>query len=312
MTGPKPGAWFGALGSETGVRRPAVAGSFYPDDERRCRALAAMYLARGAEAAASAQPAGVKWIGGIVPHAGWICSGAIAGQTISALSLACPAPDVVVVFGAIHSPVQTDVAALDSHGTWRVPGGDSRQPEEVERKLVESRELFAVDDRFHLHEHAVEVELPLIQQAWPSAAVLPIEVPVLENAVEIGVQTATKIRQAALSAVYLASSDLTHYGPGYRFMPAGVGPEALEWAKQNDRRLLTLVTDLRAELIVPEVRNSFNACGGGAISAMLAACKESGATRGTLLRHANSFETLAGVAPQRPDNAVGYAAVVIG
>jgi AmmeMemoRadiSam system protein B len=285
---------------------------FYPDDDQRCRALAARYLARGVEGIATTQPAGATWIGGIVPHAGWICSGAIAGQTIATLSLARPAPDVVVVFGAIHSPVHTDVAALDSHGTWHVPGGDSRQPAEVERRLTESRGLFAVDDRFHLHEHAVEVELPLIQQAWPDASVLPIEVPVLESAVDMGVETATKIRQAALSAVYLASSDLTHYGPNYRFAPAGIGPAALEWAKENDRRLLTLVTDMRAELIVPEVRNSYNACGGGAIAAMLAACRESGATRGALLRHANSVETLAEVSPQRPDNAVGYASVVIG
>src|SRR6185503_13120801 len=188
----------------------AVAGTFYPDDPQKCRALALKYVSREREAIATTQAGdeNVKWIGGIVPHAGWICSGAIAGQTIAAIAASQPSVDVVEVFGAIHSPVQTEVAALDSHGTWQVPGGDSRQPEEVEKRLAESRGLFAVDDRFHLHEHAVEVELPLIQQAWPEAAVLPIEVPVLDSATEIGVETAIKIRQAGLSAVYLASSDL--------------------------------------------------------------------------------------------------------
>ena len=44
---------------------------------------------------------------------------------------------------------------------------------------------------------------------------------------------------------------------------------------------------------------------------MLAACREYGAGSATVLRHANSFETLGEVAPQRPDNAVGYAAVVV-
>jgi AmmeMemoRadiSam system protein B len=289
-----------------------VAGSFYPDDPQKCRALAAKYVSQGRQEIGTTQAAGVKWIGGVVPHAGWICSGAIAGQAIAAIAAGVPNPDVVVVFGAIHSPVQTEVAALDSHGTWQVPGGDSRQPQEVERRLMESRGLFAVDDRFHLHEHAVEVELPLIQEAWPDAAVLPVEVPVLESAVDIGVETAIKIRQAGLSAVYLASSDLTHYGPSYRFTPAGVGLAALEWAKENDRRMLSLVTDMRAEQVVPEVHNHLNACGAGAIAAMMAACREAGATRGEVLRHANSYETLAGVAPQRPDSAVGYAAVVMG
>jgi hypothetical protein len=45
---------------------------------------------------------------------------------------------------------------------------------------------------------------------------------------------------------------------------------------------------------------------------MLAACLESGASSARLLRHANSFETLAAVAPQPPIDAVGYAAVVVG
>jgi AmmeMemoRadiSam system protein B len=60
------------------------------------------------------------------------------------------------------------------------------------------------------------------------------------------------------------------------------------------------------------VREHANACGGGAIAAMMSACRELGATGATVLRHANSYETLAAVAPQSPDNAVGYAAVVVG
>jgi AmmeMemoRadiSam system protein B len=63
---------------------------------------------------------------------------------------------------------------------------------------------------------------------------------------------------------------------------------------------------------VQEVKEHSNACGGGAIAAMLGACRELGATHATVLRHTNSYETLADVAPQRPDNSVGYAAVVVG
>jgi AmmeMemoRadiSam system protein B len=69
---------------------------------------------------------------------------------------------------------------------------------------------------------------------------------------------------------------------------------------------------MRIDDVVPEVRQRANACGGGAIAAMLAACREAGATGATVLRHANSFETLAAVAPQPPTDAVGYAAVVVG
>jgi AmmeMemoRadiSam system protein B len=55
-----------------------------------------------------------------------------------------------------------------------------------------------------------------------------------------------------------------------------------------------------------------SACGGGAIAAMLAACRELGAMEARVLRHASSYETLRDVAPQPATNAVGYAAVVVG
>jgi AmmeMemoRadiSam system protein B len=137
-------------------------------------------------------------------------------------------------------------------------------------------------------------------------------VPLIEDADAIGRRVEKELESAGLSAVYLASSDLTHYGPAYRFVPAGVGPSGLAWAKDNDRRMLRLVTDMQVDRIVPEVRERFNACGGGAIAATLAACRERGAKSGQVLRHASSFETLADVAPQRPDNAVGYAGVLFG
>jgi AmmeMemoRadiSam system protein B len=137
-------------------------------------------------------------------------------------------------------------------------------------------------------------------------------VPAIDAAVEIGRRTAERIASSGLRAVYLASSDLTHYGPSYRFTPAGIGTDALEWAKANDRRLLERVTDLAAEQVVPEAKAHANACGAGAIAAMLAACRDLGATSATVLRHANSYETLSGVAPQQPADAVGYAAVVVG
>ena len=142
--------------------------------------------------------------------------------------------------------------------------------------------------------------------------VLPVEVPVTDDAAEIGRRAARQAEAAGLNAVFLASSDLTHYGPSYGFAPAGVGPQGLAWAKDNDRRLLDLVTAMQIERVVPEVRENLNACGGGAIAAMLAACREAGASEARLLRHQNSFETLAEVHPQPPVDAVGYAGVVVG
>jgi AmmeMemoRadiSam system protein B len=290
--------------NELSVRQPVMAGRFYPADPRECRAVAER-LVRDTQA----QPV-AGGLGGIVPHAGWICSGAIAGQTLAALAGGVK-PDIVVIFGAVHTPIDIRVAALESHDTWAVPGEVCDAGRDLAESLERTSDLFATDDRLHVHEHAVEVELPLIRVVWPEVVVLPVEVPVVDNAAEIGRKTARMLLERGHRAVFLASSDLTHYGPSYRFVPAGVGIEALNWAKENDRGLLRRIENFEIDQIVPEVRQHLNACGAGAIAAMLAACKEAGAQRATVLRHANSYETLAQVAPQRPVDAVGYAAVVV-
>jgi AmmeMemoRadiSam system protein B len=141
---------------------------------------------------------------------------------------------------------------------------------------------------------------------------VPVEVPTVEHADEIGREIARLVDAMRLDAVILASSDLTHYGPAYRFAPAGVGLSGLRWAKENDRRLLDRIERMDVDEIVPEVVANFNACGGGAIAAMLAACRELSANEARVLHHANSYETLAVIEPQLPDNAVGYASVVVG
>ena len=86
----------------------------------------------------------------------------------------------------------------------------------------------------------------------------------------------------------------------------------MNWAKQNDQRLLNLIAGMQSDRIIGEVREHQNACGAGAIVAMLEACKVAGASAVKILRHATSYETLAAVAPQPPTNAVGYASVVVG
>jgi len=298
------------------VRAPAVAGSFYPQAAAECRSTAigllnaAVIANRGLGLGQSDFPP--AYAGGIVPHAGWICSGVVAGQTIAAIAAGRPDVQVIVVFGAIHVPMEVDRAMLDTFDRWSEPIGDAIPPGELRRKLSGTAASFATDDRFHQREHAVEVELPLLQLAWPGVPILAVQTPPIESAVEIGHQTARAVKAMGLRAVYLASSDLTHYGPQYRFSPWGVGIAALERAKENDRHVLQAVTDMRPEAVVPIVRAEFSACGAGAIAAMMAACQECGATHARLLRHTNSFETLAGLVDHGSDNAVGYAAVVVG
>jgi MEMO1 family protein len=294
---PQPGPLF---------RMPAVAGMFYPADASQCRRQAQFFLS-------GPIPNGIgDAMGAIVPHAGWICSGAIAGESIRTVAARRPDANLIVVFGAVHTPLPLQTAALDTFDAWQEPGAACAVDCELRRELSGQSRWFVVNDRFHQREHAVEVVLPLVQSAWPNAKVLPVETPPLAEAAEIGRQVARAVLSQGERPVYLASSDLTHYGPNYQFAPAGVGEMGLKWAMENDRRLLELVTAGAIDRIVPEVMARRNACGAGAIAAMMAACREHGIVRATVLHHTNSFQTLAAVAPQTPENAVGYAAVVLG
>lgn len=292
---------------EFSIRRPTVAGIFYPADAEKCRQVAESLIPKDRRRDVPAQGEGC---GAIVPHAGWICSGRIAGEALAALA-GDRAADLVVVFGAVHTPLPLERAVFCSHEMWEVPGAQIPVATNAAAELCGQADLFGVDDRFHRREHAVEVELPLVNALWPATPILPVEVPPIDEATDVGRRVAGQVLGPDRRIVFLASSDLTHYGPAYHFTPAGIGLEGFAWAKENDQRLLRLVTDLAAEQIVPETREHFNACGGGAIAAMLAACREAGASVGRVLRHQNSYETLAGVMEQDPTDAVGYAAVVV-
>lgn len=297
----------GMSGSDSSVRNPVVAGTFYPGASFECQEAVEQLFRR------AMAPVEGPWIGALVPHAGWICSGQVAADAIVTLRAANPSPDLIVVFGAVHTVGGVTYGAVDDHEAWTLPGGAARIASDVQHELLEYAPSLRKDARVHQREHSIEVNLPLMQHAWGDTPVLPIEVPPIELAPQIGKETAAALRRMDLQAVFMASSDLTHYGPNYGVTEAGEGQEALDWAAANDRSLLEKITQLREEQIVDETEAHGSACGGGAIAALLGACKELGASKARLLRHTNSFEVLSrSIGRQRADNFVGYAAVVVG
>lgn len=292
--------------SPKGVRSPAVAGLFYPERPDACRQMATQLLGDAPRHPQEA-PGG---LGGLVPHAGWVCSGEVAAETIVHLAAGFT-PDLIVVFGAVHTAACASQAALDSHAAWSLPTGQIILPHHVQAELAADREHFVVDGRLHAREHAVEVQIPLLQLIWPAVTILPVEVPPDAMAEQIGRKTAQIVSRLASRPVFLASSDLTHYGATYGLLPVGTGPKAMQWGKDNDQRLLDLLCQMKPNALVGESESHLNACGAGAIAAMVAACMERGAKTVRILRHTSSFETLARISPQAGDLSVGYASAVV-
>ncbi len=193
------------------VRPPVLAGTWYPGDPDRLRADVDGYLA-GAEPERA--PAGTPVIA-LVPHAGYAYSGPVAGKLFGLLR--DRSYDAVFLLAPSHRAhlVRPALSGLDAFAT---PLGEVPVAGRIRDRLADSG-AFLVDDRAHGHEHAVEILLPLVQRSLPAGTpVVPILVPHLDPQAR---------RQAAAELarwrdgrhLFVISSDLTHYGRDYGYLP---------------------------------------------------------------------------------------------
>jgi AmmeMemoRadiSam system protein B len=247
-------------------------------------------------------------IAGIVPHAGWVCSGAVAAEVIQAIG-GDPGIETFVVFGAIHR-VRGRQASVDPAGGWLTPLGEIVIDEELARAVLDASPLLIADAHSHEQEHSIEVQVPFIQHVQPNARLLPILVPPAAGLAEVGRIVVEQAQAIGRKAVFLGSTDLTHYGPRYGFTPKGASAEGLAWARNvNDRRLIDLCLKLAAHEVIAEANANHNACGSGAVAAILAAADQIGATNARLCCHTTSAEVLRERLGPMTDS-VGYAGIV--
>ncbi|MBN1953512.1 MAG: AmmeMemoRadiSam system protein B [Anaerolineae bacterium] len=284
------------------VRKPVVAGQFYPADRTEAVRMIESFLPRQL-------PAGLPSpiVAGIVPHAGWVYSGLVAARVFAAIR-AQSMPETFVLLSAMHR-WGASRPAVYGQGAWSTPLGQAEVDAGLAQAVLEAGAGLLIDSpEAHAGEHSVEVQVPFIQHLFPQASILPILVPPDEQAVRAGQAVAQAVAAAAGKVAVVGSTDLTHYGMGYYgFAPAGTGEPALAWARANDERIIALMLQMRAEEVVAEAQAHHNACGGGAIAATVAAARELGAQKGVLLEYTTSHHVRAhGPAT----DFVGYAAVV--
>jgi AmmeMemoRadiSam system protein B len=289
------------------IRKPIVAGQFYPSSKSATVAGADECLL----ANISIKELPEKILGGVVPHAGWVCSGHVAGKVFRAVQMRQEV-ETFVLFGAVHRYGGVK-AAVFSAGGWETPLGQIEIDDRLAAKILVDSNLCRGEPGAHDYEHSIEVQVPFIQRLFPKARILPIMVPPSICATEVGMAVARAIREAGTKVVCLGSSDLTHYGPSYQFSPHGSGQEGICWAKDvNDRGLLDLVEKMDAEGVLEYARDHQAACGAGAIAACIGCAKQLGANMAKTLEHTNSYEVLSKRFGERGDDAVGYAGIIFG
>ncbi|UCD52279.1 MAG: AmmeMemoRadiSam system protein B [Phycisphaerales bacterium] len=287
------------------TRKPIVAGQFYPAGGEAC--LAEVQACIASATLPEQLPASI--VAGVVPHAGWTFSGALAALVFSAIRHRRPGVATVVISGAAHGYLGAQ-PAVDDSDAWETPLGTVALDGPLRESLAR-QDVVTIDAPAHRREHSIEVQIPLIQHMLPEARILPVIVPPLETAVAFGAALAEAAAQTQTDAVYIGSSDLTHYGPRYAFTPQGVGAPGLRWAHEvNDRAFIDLALAVEPERLLAQAVENGSACGPGAVAATLAAVRRLGTKTGTLLAHTNSNEIMHRKMGMTSRDSVGYAALV--
>jgi AmmeMemoRadiSam system protein B len=264
------------------LRKPVVAGQFYPDSAAELRAMVRSFIDEKAEKEDA--------VGLVVPHAGYIYSGAVTGAVISRVKF----KDTFIILGPNHTGRGKPLSIM-AEGTWKTPLGEVQIDTELAAKVVSLSAYLKPDTEAHIFEHSIEVQLPFLQYFKPDVKIVPIILAYgnIEIYAEVGRNIAQALRELNREAVILASSDMNHYEP------QGI-------SQKKDRQAIEAILELNPEKLVKTIEEKdISMCGYAPAAVMLTAARELGATKAELVK----YQTSGDVTGDR-DAVVGYAGVI--
>lgn len=144
----------------------------------------------------------------LVPHAGYIYSGKVAGEVFSKVEI----PNNVILIGPNHTGLGKKVSLMNE-GTWQTPIGDTKINEKLADMILNNCSLIEKDIEAHLREHSLEVELPFIQKINPKAEIVPITIMhlSLKESFEFAKALAKTINEFTEDVLIVVSTDMNHF-----------------------------------------------------------------------------------------------------
>lgn len=264
-------------------RLAAVAGRFYPQDRKTLLADIESYLLPRS----IAKPA----LGCIVPHAGYLYSGHVAGSVYSRIEL----PRCSIVLCPNHTG-KGEPLSIMSQGTWQTPLGRAPIASELAEELKRRFPLLAEDAEAHRAEHAIEVELPFLQSLRPDCSFVPIVLATrrFEILLALGEAIAEVLRAHREAVVLIASSDMNHY-------------ESDRLTRIKDQKAIARILALDPRGLFDTVtKENISMCGMGPAVTLLAAANRLGGASAELIDYATSGD----VSGDR-ERVVGYAGIIV-
>ncbi len=265
------------------VRPPAVAGSFYEGRRERLEADVRSYLAREGPA----EPA----LGAIVPHAGYVYSGPVAGAVYGRISI----PETAIILCPNHTG-RGKPASLDPSDAWRTPLGEVPVDRRIAARLLELAPSLEEDSAAHAREHSLEVQLPFLQVRRPDVRFVPISIGAhdLDLCREIGEAVARAVSEEQDRPLILASSDMNHY-------------ESRRVGREKDERALARVQALDPEgLFATVLGGHISMCGVLPATTLLFAARQLGASGARVVARRDSGDETGDTS-----SVVGYAGVIV-
>lgn len=272
------------------IREPRFTGntSFYPSDTAVLNDLVGKLIS--AQEKQRQKAAGI-----IVPHAGYVYSGKVAGLTYGAVNM----PGKLILLGPNHTGMGAPVSIM-CEGSWKIPGAQFEIDTELAEKIVSKSRYASNDSIAHMEEHSLEVQLPFIAHCNPSAKIVPIAMGIessLRNTEwidDIGEAVASAVKQQDCEVLLIASSDMSHY-------------VSKEDAEYYDNLAIQKIIQLDHQgLIEIVVLEHISMCGLGPVASVLKACTLLGSTKAELIHYNTSAEAFG-----QASRVVGYAGLKI-
>jgi AmmeMemoRadiSam system protein B len=269
---------------KSNLRKPAVAGQFYPSSEPELKKQIERFIDKKAK---------FDVYGCILPHAGYIYSGAVAGYTLSEINI----KDKIILLGPNHTGYGMPFAIM-TQGIWQTPLGEIAIDDELAKALLGSNEYLQDDTLAHLYEHSLEVELPFLQYLKKDFKIVPITIASnnLSELKEVGKAIASVINELNIkdSVMLVASSDMTHY-------------ESQEEARNKDKQAIEAILELDEDKLFQRIRRfNITMCGYAPVVVMLSAVKLLGAKKANLAKYQTSADVTGDTS-----SVVGYAGIII-
>jgi hypothetical protein len=182
------------------IRKPAVAGSFYPASPLLLREELSAFLAGGKQNHSA--------LGLVVPHAGYIYSGRVAAAAYKDVAL----PQTVILLGPNHRGLGKS-AAVYTYGSWLTPLGQVAINTALAAQIIADCAMLAGDEAAHQFEHSIEVQIPFLQMLRSDVQIIPISLghASLAEWLRLGQQLGESLARAGQKVLLVASSDMNHF-----------------------------------------------------------------------------------------------------